>query len=74
MAVEREGKLMSATASRVGDWLGVSTRRSEAVQSPQWAQKKKSALGIGVGSGTLSARAALTALKKGPYLKWGRTS
>jgi hypothetical protein len=27
-----------------------------------------------VGSGTLGARAALTALKKGPYLKWDRTS
>jgi hypothetical protein len=41
MAAEREGKLVSAPASRVGDWLGVSTRRSDAVQSPQRAQKKK---------------------------------
>jgi len=36
---------VSATASSVGDWLGVSTWRSDAVQSPQRAQKKK----IGVG-------------------------
>jgi hypothetical protein len=74
MAAEREGKLVSAPASRVGDWLGVSTRRSDAVQSPQRAQKKKSALGIGVGSGTLGARAALIALKKGAYLRRARTS
>ena len=33
------------------------------------AQRKKSAVVMGVGSGTLGARAALTALKKGAYLK-----
>jgi hypothetical protein len=32
-------------------------------------KKKTSELVIGVGSGTLGARAALTALKKGAYLK-----
>jgi hypothetical protein len=34
-------------------------------------KRKKSALVIGVGSGTLGARAVLTALKKGAYLKRG---
>jgi hypothetical protein len=43
--------------------------RDDATQRYQWAQKKTSELVMGVGSGTLSARAALTALKKGSYLR-----
>jgi hypothetical protein len=59
---------VSATASSVGVWLGVSTR-GDATQRYQRAQKKTSELVMGVGSGTLGDRAALTALKKGAYLR-----
>ena len=53
-----------------GQGQGLSTR-GEATQRAQRAPKKKSELIMGVGSGTLGARAALTALKKGSYLKRG---
>jgi ribosomal protein L11 methylase PrmA len=56
-----------------GQGQGLSTR-GEAMQRTQRAQKKKSALDSGVGSGTLGAHAALIALKKGAYLRRGRTS
>jgi hypothetical protein len=48
--------------------------RGDATQRYQRAQKKKSALVMGVESSTLGACAALIAHKKGSYLRVGRTS
>jgi len=52
----------------------MSTRGGDAMQRHQRAKKKKSEGVMGVGNGTLGARAVLTALKKGAYLQRGRTS
>jgi hypothetical protein len=75
MAAEREGKLVSARLPPV-EGIGWACQHGEVMLSRarNGLKRKKSALGIGVGSDTLGARAALIALKKGAYLRRGRTS